>query len=230
MIPEIVFVGEEDSEFIKHTKNYFDKINKISFFTKNLIKMSNEKNVCYVTNLSGLGMMNSDSDMTLSVLFVELKMNIRKKLININTDVYKMRAPTEIINNNPYVPVGTAFIVPISSDNNSYAVCAPTQTYRNNVINTSKNFYYFFKAVLKLVRNYNLMFHSKKIDKIVVPNITQNEEDVKNMFSAYFDIVMGLDTDKTSFNTPTIYYFRAPTIMNYSQLNKKNKTNNKKIQ
>lgn len=226
MLPEIIFIGNKESKFINYIRELFNKIKKIKIVdNENIIKFSDDNNICFVSTLNNLGSFDSESDITYQAMFNNIIPKIKKKMIDVNMYLYKNRIQPEIINNTSYIPVGTSIIIPVNN-NNCFIAGSPTKSYQNNVLNLPINYYYFLKAVLKSVNNHNMAFSSNKIEKIVIPEITQNKEDIMNMFNAYFDIAMGLDVDRTPFSTSTVYYFKAPLTMNYSIYIPKKRKNN----
>lgn len=216
--PTIIFVINKDSPCKKYIKHYFKNVSDSKIYYGSILDFSSEENTCYVSELSALGNMDSTIDMYYTAEIPEINNLVKKRLFDICKFMINNKKLPEIIANNYYIPLGSSFIIPLSKGNNCF-IGAPIQSYRPNIINNSKNFYYFFKAILKLIKNFNNF--GGKIEQIIIPEFMETNDDVKYMFNAYFDIFTNLDSDIPLFMNSTTYYFIAPLEKNYSILKRK---------
>lgn len=223
---KLVFIGDKNSDYIKHIKFYFSNIQNVEIINNNLVEYLDKQNVCFVSTISSLGLMNNDADISYQAMFPNIQGLVKKKLLDSNTYVFRNNIKPEVINNNPYLPVGSACLVPLGNKSNSFLCGAPTVSYRQEVFNSSKNYYYFIKAILRLVNNYNFSFSSNKIEKIIIPEFTEKKEDIQQIFDGYFDALFNLGNDFTNIKTSTLYYYRAPLVSNSSSFIRKKKSTN----
>lgn len=232
MLPKIIFIDEEDSDFIKNIEDYFDEISSIEIKKDKLLSEINSENTCFVSTMSDVNMFTSDSDTTYSAMFPESMENLKKQTLMFSQMLMKNKILPEIIDKTFYLPVGSSLLIPIYNSTN-YIIGSPDLSFKKSDINSEQNYYYVMKAILKCIKMYNLNFKNK-IKTIVIPNIISSEFDikksVKELFNAYFDIFIGLDKDKPIFSSSNIYFFRAPLMKSYSLFKSKKIKNNSKIE
>jgi len=225
MTLKITFLGDKNSQYTKSLKSYFDKVKNVKISTKSIVSYSDTKNKCFVSNMSSMGMLNSDADISYQALFPNIQMLLKRKLIDVNMFLFKNKVKPEMINNTPYLPVGSSIMVPLNSDN-CFMIFSPTISYRNDVMNVDKYFYYFTRSIIRIVQNYNMSFNSNKVEELIFPQLTESAECAKHIFDAYFDVKFGLDNLQNTITTSTLFFNKAPLVNNYSFLPK----NKKKIQ
>jgi len=231
MISKILFI-HTDSKFIKWIKYYFKGIDGIH---AKKIRVENYKpeggeRVAYMSPMNNMGMMDSGIDMAYTyVMFKHINTTIKKRVIEqagfLRSKGYKL--PPEMLHGVPYLSVGSAILVPIE-ETSHYLLGAPTLSYNATYSDSSKNAYYAFKAAFKLTNYYLNMFGENKINTLVVPALCcgssgiDPKESAREIFSAYFDCVMGFDTDKPMYISPSLYVFKTNDYITYEKLLKMN--------
>lgn len=234
MISKILFL-DLDGEFNKWINIYFNGINGIECETMRVknYKPSSSERVAYMSPLNNTGIMDSGIDLEYNlVMFRNINITVKKKIFETANYLKSknVKMPPEMNMASPYLSVGSSLLIPIEGTMH-YLIGAPTLS-NNDVYNdTPKNAYYAFKAVFKLLHNYIRCFGEHKIDTLIVPALccgsscASPKESAHEIFTAYFDCVMGMDNDKPLYVTPSIYLFKTDEYMTTEKLIELNKKN-----
>lgn len=234
MISKIVFL-DLDGNFNKWISIYFKGISGVECRTQRVenYKPTSSERVAYVSPLNNIGLMDSGIDLSYNLLLfrninIVVKKRIRETCLYLKNKNINM--PPEMIGSSPYISVGSSLLVPIEGTLH-YLIGAPTLSYNNIYNNTSKNAYYAFKAIFNVLHNYTGAFGKNKIDTLVVPALCcgssniNPKESAHEIFTAYFDCVMGLNITCPIYSTPSIYICKTDEYMTMEKLLELNKKN-----
>lgn len=214
MLSKILFVSL-DNDFTKWINYYFKNITWIEGKTMNIIDYNPKLNerVAYMSPMNDLGYMESGIDLDYNTkMFKLIQRDVMERLISLAYYFKdKPNKPFELNVKKPYLPIGSAIIVPIKNSEH-FLICSPTYCPNKYYKNNSKNCYYSFKAVLKVIIDYCNAF-GDKIDTLIIPALCCGSCKIKpktsafQVFSAFFDCLMGLDDDNSIYSTPMDYIY-----------------------
>ena len=227
MVFKILFI-DLDSKFTKWIKYYFKNVPGIECKTCKVqdYKPSDSERVAYVSPLNNSGAMDTGIDQDYNIfMFRNIRFTVRKKIMDLSAYLKKnnVQLPPEMQFRLPYLPVGSSIILPIEGTMHCL-VGAPTLSYCSVYNDTPKNAYYAFKAILKVVFNYISFFGDNKIDTVVIPSLccgsskVDPKESAHQIFNAYFECLMGEDTDLPIYNKAMCYIYKSPEYLTYNKL------------
>ena len=232
MMPKILFL-DLDGEFNKWISIYFKGIEGIECKTMRVenYKPTPSERVAYMSPLNNTGMMNSGIDLAYNLLlFKHINATVKKNILessmylkNKNIDL-----PPEMLTSSPYLPVGSSMLIPVEGTLH-YLIGAPTLSYNSAYNDTPKNAYYAFKATFKLLYNYMRYAGKNKVNTLIIPALccgssnVNPKESAHEIFSAYFDCVMGMDHDIPFYSTPSMYLFKTDEYLTVEKLIEMNK-------
>jgi hypothetical protein len=220
-----------DGLFTKWIKYYFKDIDGVECYTGSIetyIPDSDER-VAYMSPLNNYGFMNTGIDITYYKMFRYINISVKNKIRDISKymKMNNYKIPPELSLSNPYLPVGSALLIPIEGTLH-YLAGAPTLSYNKIYIDTAKNVYYSFKGVFKVVNNFRNSFGLNKINTLIIPALCTGSSNISpqvsahNIFNAYFDCTI-LDSDIPIYVTPMTYIFMTNEYMTYDKLIEINK-------
>ena len=232
MISKILFL-DLDGEFNKWINIYFKGINGVECDTMRVenYKPAPSERVAYMSPLNDMGFMTSGIDLTYNVLlFKHINVTVKKNILESSFYLKNknISLPPEMLSSSPYLPVGSSMLIPVEGTLH-YLIGAPTLSYNNMYNNTPKNAYYAFKAVFKLLCNYIQYSGKNKVHTLIVPALccgssnVDPKESAHEIFTAYFDCVMGMDNDVPFYSTPSMYLFKTDEYLTVDKLIEINK-------